>query len=187
MNEVIKAMMERRSIRHYAPEPVSDEDLALIIEAGQYAPSSFNNQALHITVLCRPEAIAKLNAVVKKSTLKPNYDYFIELVSQPNFTVNYANAPVFVIVSVDPEKSDFPAEDGAMVMANMLLAAHSLGLGGCWIKQVAPLTDEPDTRQVLTELGVPEHYVVIGCACVGHRGGLNPAPQPRKTTVNYVR
>ncbi len=187
MNEIIKAMMERRSIRHYTPEPVSDEDLSAIIEAGQYAPSSFNNQALHITVLCNPEAIAKLNAVVKASTMKPNYDYFIDLVSQPNFTINNTNAPIFIIVSVDPDKSDFPAEDGSMVMANILLAAHALGLGACWVKQVAPLTDEPDTRRVLTELGVPEQYAVIGCACVGHRGGLNPAPLPRKTTVNFVR
>lgn len=186
MNEVIKAMMERRSIRHYTAESVSDEDLNLIIEAGRYAPSSFNNQSLHIAVLCTPESIEKLNAVVKASSQKPHYDYFIDLVSQPSFAISY-NAPVLVIVSVDPEKSDFPAEDGAMVMANILLATHSLGLGGCWVKQVAPLSDEPDTRKVLAEFGVPEGYAVIGCACIGRRGGLNPEPQPRVTTVSYVR
>ena len=186
MNEIIKAMKERRSIRHYTTEAVDDKMLDAIIEAGRYAPSSFNNQALHITVLRNMEAIAKLDAVVKESTQKPTYNYFIDLVSQPSFSINNANAPVFIIVSVDPGKSDFPAEDGAMVMANILLASHSLGLGACWVKQVSPLSDEPDTRKVLTELGVPEQYAVIGCACVGHRGGLNPAALPRQTTVNFV-
>ena len=187
MNEVIKALMERRSIRHYSPEPVSDEALKTIIEAGLYAPTSFNNQAAHITVLCTPESISSLTEVVKKSTLKPDYNYFLDLVSQPNFTINYINAPVFIMVSVDPDKSDFPAEDGSMVMANILLAAHSLDLGACWIKQVAPLSDEPDTRKVLSKLGVPENYAVIGCACVGHRGGLNPEPLPRQISVNYIK
>ena len=186
MNEVLRAMRERRSIRHYTTENISNEELDAIIEAGRYAPSSFNNQALHITVLRNSEAIAKLDAVVKESTKKPNYNYFIELVSQPGFTLNNTNAPVFIIISVDPSKSDFPAEDGAMVMANMLLAAHSLDLGACWVKQVSPLSDEPDTRAVLTELGVPENYAIIGCACVGHRGGLNPEALPRQTTVNFV-
>ena len=188
MSEVIKALMERRSIRAFLPDPVDEQDLRTILTAGTYAPSARNTQAWHATAVVGPEAIAKLNEAVKTATAKPGFDKYKGMVDTPGYTINYKDAPVFIIVSTDPEASFAPREDGALMLGNILLAAHALGLGACWINQLGPIAEEPDFRKGLTRLGVPANYLLVGCAAVGYRAGDNPPPPPRKNALfNIVK
>jgi len=188
MNEVIKALMERRSIRKFLPEPVDEKDLQSILTAGTYAPSARNTQPWHATAVVGPEPIAKLNEAVKTATGRPGFDKYKGMADAPGYTINYKDAPVFVIVSVDPAASFAPQEDGALMLGNMLLAAHALGLGACWINQLGPIADEPDFRKVLTRLGVPDNYKIVGCAAIGRRAGDNPAAPARKHALfNIVK
>lgn len=179
-NEVIKALLERRSIRRFSPEAVAEDDLQTIITAGLYAPSARNTQAWWATAVVGHDKIARLNAAVKVATPLPGFDKYKGMADSPTYTINYKDAPVFIIVSVDPARSFAPREDGALVLSNMMLAAHALGLGSCWINQLGPIGDEPGFRKVLTALGVPATYQVIGCLAVGHRAGDNPLPPARK-------
>jgi Nitroreductase len=188
MNEVIKALNERRSIRHFKPEAVDDESLEAIIKAGLHAPSARGSQAVHITAVLGLENIARLNAAVKAATVKPGFDKYAGMADQPGYSINFHQAPVFIIVSVDPQASFCPPEDGALVLGNILLAAHALGLGACWVNQLGPICDEPGFRQVLTEFGLPPAGKIIGCAAIGHRAGDNPKASARKPgRVNIVR
>jgi nitroreductase len=188
MNDVIKALKERRSIRQYTTEAVSEQDLQTILDAAGYAPTARNTQAWHITVLVGADKIAALNAEVKKASGKPGFDKYKDFVGAGSYTINYQNAPVFIIVGTDREQSASPAEDGALVLANIFLAAHSLGLGTCWINQLGPIGDEPGFRNSLTELGFPPSHKVIGCAALGHSAKANPPAPPRKTgQVNIIK
>ena len=188
MSEVIKALMERRSIRKFLPDPIDERDLQTILTTGTYAPTARNTQAVHATAVVGPEAIAKLNEAVKAATVKPGFDKYKGMVGSPGYTVNYKDAPVFIIVSTDPEASFTPKEDGALMLGNILLAAHALGLGACWINQLGPIDEEPDFRKVLTRLGVPANYRIVGCAAVGYRAGDNPSAPPRKNALfNIVK
>ncbi|MDR1085302.1 MAG: nitroreductase family protein [Deltaproteobacteria bacterium] len=168
MNEVLKALRERRSIRSFTGLPVSDEDLKTVLDITAFAPTSRNSQAFHITVIKGLDNIAKLNKEVVRANQKPGYERYQKSTASPGYSINFHSAPVFLTVGVDPTKTNNPREDGALVLAYILLAAHSLGLGACWINQLGLVGDEPEFRAYLTALGFPTAHTLTGSACLGH-------------------
>lgn len=188
MNEVIRAILDRRSIRKYTAKPISDGDRDCILEAGLYAPSSKNAQAWHLVAVQNPETIGRITEEVKAAIARAGIEKYLALAGNPKYSVNFGNAPLFVIVSANPEVSPCPAEDCAVLLENMFLAAHSLGIGSCWINQLGCVTDEPGFRNVLAGLGVPAENKVYGSACFGYNAGSHPEALPRKSgTVTIVK
>lgn len=186
MNETIKTILNRRSVRKYKAVQFSQADLDLILKAGLYAPSARNTQAWHLTVIRSPEVIAELTEQVKAATLRMPVNHYKEMVSSPGYATGFG-APTFIIVSVDPAESRAPEADAALVLGNMFLAAHSLGLDSCWINQLGIISDEPGFRAYISRLGVPPHYRIYGCAALGY-AEKRPAHAParREGTVNVV-
>ncbi|MDR2387271.1 MAG: nitroreductase family protein, partial [Deltaproteobacteria bacterium] len=119
-------------------------------------------------------------AQVKEASKVPGFDRYRDFVSNSSYTINYENAPLFIIVGVNPEVSFFPIHDGTLVLSNIMLAAHGLGLGSCWINQLGAIADEPNFRKYLTGLGFPPSHSLIGSVCVGRVDGQPPRPSPRK-------
>jgi nitroreductase len=186
MNEVLKALIERRSIRTFTDQDVSEADLKTVLETAAFTPTSRNTQAWHITVIRGLNNIAALNEEVKKANQKPGYERYRQMTANPAYAINFKSAPVFLMVGVDREKSYCPPEDGALVLAYILLAAHSLGLGACWINQLGVITDEPGFREYLTSLGFPKEYGIIGSACLGHPAQQTGIPERKKDKYNIV-
>lgn len=187
MNEVLKAIRERRSVRRLKPDPIPDDVRNVIVEAGLYAPSAKNAQAWHITVVQNPALIDRITAEVKAAIIRQNVERYLPLANNPEYAVNFGSS-TFVIVSIDPAVTPCPAEDTGTALENMFLAAHSLGIGSCWINQVGPVADDPQVRNLLSELGVPAQNKVFGCATFGYAATEAPTPPSRKTgTVNIVK
>ncbi len=187
MNQVIQALLERRSIRKYTDKPISAADRDAILQAGLHAPSSKNTQAWHLTVVEKPDVIQDITREVKAAILRAGVTKYEGLAKSENYAVNFRAAPLFVIVSADPDGTPCPGEDCACLLENMFLAAHSLGIGSCWINQLGCVTDEPEFRKFVTSLGVPAAYKVQGSACFGYADGTAPkAPPRREGTINYV-
>jgi nitroreductase len=186
-NPVINAIMERRSIRSFKPDPVEEGVLDAILSAGSFAPTANGTQAWHITALVGRERIAELNAKLKEASVIPGFDRYAKFV-EGAYTVNFKNAPVFVIVGTDRERSVCQVEDGSLVLGNILLASYALGLGSCWVNQVGAVCDEPGFRSYLTSLGFPTTHRVIGSAAIGHPADAHPKAHSRKTgQINVVR
>lgn len=186
MNDIIQAIMDRRSIRKYKPDPVPAAERDLIIRAGLAAPSSKNTQPWHITVVEKPEVIAKITEELKAAIVRANFERYIAMTGNPKYTVNYG-APLFMMVSADPSATFCPAEDASMVLANMFLAAHSLGIGSCWINQLGPVCDEPAFRAFLATLGVPAANRIYGSVCFGYSAAAHPSAPPRREgAVNFA-
>ncbi len=112
--DILELIKSRRSIREFTAEPVAEADINRILEAGRWAPSANNSQPCKFIVVRRQEARQRLADVMPTG-------YFLPA------------AQVAVAVVVDPEASKRCIEDGAAATQNMLLEAHSLGLGACWI------------------------------------------------------
>lgn len=162
MNEAIRNLLERRSVRAYTAEPVSREDLETIVKVGYHSPSGVNRQTWHFTVISNPEKLAKLAAAMRESMgLADNYCFYA--------------APVLIIVSNLPPETSLPGADSACALANMFNAAHALGLGSVWINQVNEGCKKPTVRALLTEFGVPADHVVYGSAAIGHPAADLPA------------
>jgi nitroreductase len=131
--DLLEAIRTRRSIRKYKKEPVPEEMLKQVLEAGRWAPSANNSQPWNFIVL-RDEKLRKKIAEVTK------YGKFL------------ADAPLGIAVAVDPQVSTHPVEDGALATQNMMLAAHALGLGTCWIGSYGSV-HEDKVKQILKITG----------------------------------
>ena len=151
--DILEVIKTRRSIRKYEPDPVSEEEINKILEAGRWAPSADNSQPWRFIVLRSQEVRKKL-----ADTL--TWGRFL------------AQAPLGIAVTVNPRASNHPVEDGAAATQNMLLEAHSLGLGACWIGTYGS-GNEASAKKVLN---VPEDERLLSVIAIGH-----PAESPQKT------
>ena len=164
-NEVLNAIKTRRSIRKYKAEQITDEQLDAILEAGTYAATGMGKQSPVIVVVQKPELIAKLskmNAAVMGTTSDPFY-----------------GAPTVLIVLADPERGTY-VEDGSLVMGNLMLAAHAVGVDSCWIHRAREVFASEEGKALKAEWGVPESYIGIGHCVLGYRSGEYPEAKARK-------
>ncbi len=171
MNQTIQTIISRRSCRKFTDQMPSREDLALICEAGSYASTGHNTQCPIILAVTNKELIARmsrLNAQVWNVDFDPFY-----------------GAPAVLVVLADRSVSHTPVEDGSLVIGNMLLAAHSLGLGACWINRAREVFEMPEGKQILAELGVEGDYIGVGNCIVGCPQYPPRPPKPRKE--GYIR
>ena len=186
MSNMINGIVERRSIRDYKEDAVPHDVMELIIKAAVYAPSGKNRQCWHFSVIQNKEAIGRITDGLKsaaKHELAPSH--LAEQVCKPEYRAGYG-APVFIIISGDPGFST-TISDCSLAAGNIMLAAHSLGLGSCWINQPLVVCDVPEFRALLTEFGVPQNYAVYACVCIGYPKQPIPHAADRVAgTVNYV-
>ena len=167
MNDFIRKMEKRRSIRKFKPDMPAKEDIALIVEAGLYAPSGMNRQAtvtLAITDKEKRDALAEANR--KIGGWPEGFDPFY-------------GAPVILIVLAD-KSCPTGIYDGSLVMGNMMNAAYSLGLGSIWIHRAKEEFEQPEYQQLLQSLGIDGEWEGIGHCAVGYMDGDLPASAPRK-------
>ena len=144
-NEVLENIKARRSVRAYTDRQVSEEDLQAILEAATFAPSGMHLETWHFTAIQNADKLAELNERIK----------------------GYYHAPTLVIVSNEPTQW-WAGMDCACAIENMFLAAHSLGIGSCWINQLGTTCDDPEVREFISSLGVPENHKVYGCVALGY-------------------
>lgn len=167
MNEVIKAIKERRSIRSFKSDPVEKEKLDQIIEAGLYAASGMGEQAV-ITV-----------AVTDKEIRDRLSDANAKIGGFPEGMDPFYGAPAVLVVLADKTRAT-AVYDGSLVMGNMMLAAHTLGLGSCWIHRAKEEFEMDEYKALLSELGIDGEYEGIGHCVVGYKDGATPEAAERK-------
>ena len=180
MNPTIQTILTRRSIRNYKSEQIPRDILQQIINAGLYAPSAMGRQPWHLVVVRGYENIVEVNEQVKAATARMPENPYRDYVAANSYTINYG-APTFMIVAGDCELSPRNAGfDCALLLGNMFLAAHSLGVGSCWINQLNVLNDELGFRDYMTKTGIPLQNRIFGCACFGYANGPARDAAPRK-------
>ena len=166
MNETLKVLKERRSVRKYKAEQIRDEELNAILEAGTWAPSAKGLQTSVMVVVQDPETIAwmsKLNAEIQGN---PGTDPFY-------------GAPTVVVVLGDGEKLNW-LQDGSLVMGNLMTAAAALGLGSCWINRAMETFELPEGKALLAEWGLGENWKGVGNCILGYTDAPVLGDKPRK-------
>ena len=151
--DFLQIIKTRRSCRKYKKEQITDEELKAVLEAGTYAPTSRGMQSPYIVAVQNEELrkqLASMNAHVMGVTSNPYYD-----------------APTYVLVLV-PADANNPIQDGSCVLENMMLAAHAIGLGSCWIHR---------EREMFS---TSEGMVGIGALALGYPAEEPAQPKPRK-------
>lgn len=165
-NSVLEALKTRRSIRRFKPEIPEQELIDKIIEAGVWAPTGKGLQSPLIVEVTNKEVrdyLSKLNAKVLGT---PDADPFY-------------GAPVVLVVLADRSVNTH-VYDGSLVMGNMMIEAHALGLGSCWIHRAREVFDSAEGKALLKEWGVEGDYEGVGHCVIGYKAHEAPAPKARK-------
>lgn len=169
MNETMKTLTERRSCRSYKPDPVPEEILDQILEAGTYAATGMGKQSpIMIAVTDREtrDRLSRMNAAVMGTDIDPFY-----------------GAPVVIIVLADRNVGTY-LYDGSLVMGNLMNAAHSLGVASCWIHRAKEEFDSEEGKKILKSLGIEGDYEGIGHCILGYAAAEGKPAAPRKD--NYI-
>lgn len=166
MNEVLKNIMARRSVRAYTNRQISEEDLNTILSAAVNAPSGMNLQTWHFTAIQNADVLKRLNEAIKGAFSRSAEPRLQERGRSETYCCYY-HAPTLIIASNEPTQWWAPM-DCACALENIFLAAFSLGIGSCWINQLGQTCDDPEVRSLLTELCVPTNHKVYGCAALGY-------------------
>jgi len=170
MSDVMKNIYARRSVRAYAEDNVSEEQVREIIKAGFHAPNGAGSNALRFAVITNKAKLKHYSDISKVMSIEhfrqvmskappevaKGIEALIKNLTNPDFNIFY-NAPVLVLVFAAPNALT-PVEDGSLAAENMMLAATSMGLGSCWIGFASPLGMAPE---VMKELNMPADHKLI--------------------------
>lgn len=166
MNETLKTLRDRRSVRKYQPRQITAEELDAILESGLWAASGHGWQTAVMVVVQDTETLElleKANAAIQ---------------GNPEGHPFYG-APTDVVVLADAASPNW-LQDGSLVMGNLMNAAASLGVGSCWINRAMEYFDTEEGEALLRRWGVPEGYRGVGHCILGYAEGDWPAPKPRR-------
>lgn len=183
MNECIRVIRSRRSVRAYKPEKLTRTQVDAIVEAGIWAPTAHNEQPWHFTVIQDRAVLSGINAQCKELMANVNSDWIRNIAENPSADITYG-APALVIVS-SKRGAMTGRIDCAAAVQNMMLAAESMGVASCWMGLVGFLFGKEEEME---RLGVPEGYEPLYAAVFGHAGdgAVRPAPPRRRDVVNYI-
>ena len=196
--ELIQELKKRRSIREYKKDPVKKELIEEIIQAGKYAPSATDQQPWRFIVITKKEMITEIADVVKqeiKNILKKRFilkfrypslknTRAVQLLAATAFSkqdILFFDAPVLIFIVT--EKKRFYDESCACCAENMMLAAHSLGLGSCWIGFAHFLELN---KEWMKKIGVPEGFHISASLVFGHPEGKMPKAPLRKPLADVI-
>lgn len=169
MNETMKTLLGRRSVRAYLPRPVEPEKLDEILQAGLYAPSAMGRQSVTIVLVQDAETLAQLRSLNAQIMGKPDADPFY-------------GAPAAAVVLTDTALAgeENGRCDGALAMGNLMNAAASVGVSSCWINRMKETFERPEGRALLRAWGLPETMMGVGACILGYAAAPAPAPAARR-------
>jgi nitroreductase len=182
----MKVIQDRRSIRQYTKDPVSEEHLQMILEAARQAPSGENAQPWRFVIVKDEDTRKQLGAIAGGGSGRRFTAEFVTQKMQQRFesledeakkkaifekltsgrvSAFLADAPVSIVVCGRKDVWDLPYDTSAAI-ENMLLMITALGLGACWV--IAPCIDIRDEERLKDLLGLPEEIKVVSVVGVGH-------------------
>jgi len=172
--EALEAILTRRSTRNYKPNPVEQEKLEKILEAGRRAPSGGNNQTSHFFVIRSREVLDKLISMTEKAfagmeateNTYASMKHSIAASKKGGYVFCY-NAPVLIVLDNRRDYGNNIA-DCACALENMMIASNALDLGSCWINQLKWLNEDPEIVEYLRGFGMKEDERVYGAVIIGY-------------------
>lgn len=182
-NIVVDNILNRRSIRKYKTEQVSQSQLDTIIKCGIYAPSALNKQSWEIRVIQNSDLLNKINTAFINDAKGKSLPGSASKAQEPGFSV-FHNAPTLIVVAKDNNNAYSPVDCG-LLSQNILLSAESMNLGTCVVGSVANILNTD--KELKSALNLPNNYEVLLGIAIGYKDE-SPAIKERDTQkVQYIK
>lgn len=156
MTDLLHLIKSRRSVRRYKEKAVSKETILQILDVARWAPTGGNLQPWRFVVVTDPRLKEEIGRGARFYFLKSHH---------------VSEVPVLIVICGDTRKSDWYKIDCSLAGENLMIAAHALGLGSCWIG----IYDEERVKEILN---IPDHFAVVGLVTLGYPAEI-PKPPPR--------
>ena len=170
--EALEALLTRRSVRSYEARMPEQELIDKVMEAGLYAASGKNMQTAIIVEVTNKEVRDRLSVINGE---------ILGVTSDP-----FYGAPVVLVVLAD-KSSPNHVYDGALMMGNLMNAAHAVGLGSCWINRAKQIFEREDGKQMLKEWGIEDDYEGIGFCILGYAAKEGKSAPRKANRIFYVK
>ncbi len=192
MNPVLQAIHDRRSIRRFKSQPVDRQQLEQVVEAGRQAPTGGNTRTTRFVVIQNPQILERIQETACDAFAQMEADentykslrHSIQASKKGGYRFLY-EAPV-LILTTNLRNYGNAYSDCACALENMMLAAHSLGLGSCWINQLRWLNQCEPVCKMLEEYGIPPEEMVCGGLVVGVPDQQPPIPSQEGCHVLWL-
>ncbi|WP_371369651.1 Bifunctional F420 biosynthesis protein FbiB [Sporomusa rhizae] len=176
--ELLDAIYNRRSVRNYTNAKVDKLTIEKLLSASIQAPSAMNSQPWAYAVIQDANLLKEYSDRSKQLLLGlldkvPELNKYETALENPNFNIFY-NAQSLITIFAK-SKGLYSNEDCCLAAQNLMLTAHSLDLGTCWIGFARPFLNSPEVKN---ELNIPDSYEAVAPIILGYPK-VNPPAVPR--------
>ena len=173
--EALEVLFNRRAIRKFKPEQIKDEELDLVLKAGEYAPSGMGLQSPLIVAVQDPEDVQKINElslnIMNMGSGNP----------RPGMLPYYGAPTIIIIFATKIARTEFLGVlDASAACTNMLNAAYAVGLGSCWIHRSKEIFALEEGKALLKKWGINEEVEGIASIALGYPDQEHPTPKDRR-------
>ncbi|PXV65925.1 nitroreductase [Dysgonomonas alginatilytica] len=184
-NEVVEAIKNRRSIRAYKPEQIDQAQLDTIIDCGINAPSALNKQTWEVRVIQNADLLKRINDSFVEKAKGKDLKGSASRSQEPGFSV-FHGSPTLIIVGRE-KNNPTSLVDCGLLAQNILLSAESMNIGTCTIGNMASILNDPDAKEFLKEINMPDTHEVAFGISIGYKNE-SPEAKPRDASkVQYIK
>lgn len=185
MNETIRVIKSRRSIRKFKATQILDSALQEILECAILAPNAGNQQKWHFTVIWNRDVLNIMASMMKENMMNSGIEFLMEKAKNPNFDP-FGGAPTLILITAD-KTARFVEIDCAAAAENIMIAAESLGIGTHIMTSTELIFTSKKGEELKRKLKIPEGYNHICTIAIGYKDEEPSAKPRRKDVINYIK
>ncbi len=165
-NAIIDNILTRRAIRKYTDQQVSKTQLDTILKCAIFAPSALNKQPWEVRVIQNKKLLKEINQRFLNYAQGKEFQGSAKHYREPGFSI-FHNSPTLIVIARDV-KNNYSMMDCGILLQNILLSAHGIGLGTCPLGTLVPILNLPENKDILELLNIPEGYEVAINVALGY-------------------
>lgn len=185
MNETIRVIKGRRSIRKFKAAQIPDSALQEILDCALLAPNARNQQKWHFTVIQKNDMLDMIANMMKENMMNSGVEFLMEKAKDPNFDP-FGGASTLILITAD-KTARFVEIDCAAAAENIMIASESLGLGSHIMASTELIFKSEESEELKRKLGIPEGYDHICAIALGYKDEEPLAKPRRKDVINYIK
>lgn len=182
---VVDNILTRRAVRKFTDQQVSQEQLDIIMKSASYAPSALNKQPWEVRIIQKPELVNEINDRFLLFAQGKDFQGSASRYKEPGFSV-FHHAPTVIIIASDPSNASASLDVGIMLQ-NILLSSHALGLGTCPIGNLVTTLNSPQNADFLKAIDIPEGYQATMAVALGYPAESPQAPARDFNKIKVIK